>query len=383
MVETMNMMELPIDRIIEEIKIDFQDDNYDPVMIIGKSGIGKTMSIYELTQQLGIGFCEMRLVTMTEVDLLGLPTIDEHGGTTYAANSLLPRVERDGERGILVLDEITSAKSTVRAAAYQLLDSKRALGNYKLPEHWKCVGMGNGMNDGGVYSGMDNAFLSRATCFRAEPDLDSWKKWATKNGVNPVVIAFLNMRPEYIHKFDPDAEAELFPCPRSWTALSKKLNSREARNNGRPLDEESVQICTAGAVGMNVASMFSEFYQFKNKTLDISKILDGSDNTDVRRVDSEVMYITIESLVSVMKKELDKVNNDLGIVEPTKSRVINLLKWVGKIGMQREDYGITLIQDLCKASDTFKDLIRYDEHGIVDSCKEYTEFEEHAMIVLS
>ena len=271
MAETMNMMEISVDRFIKEIKLDLEDENYDPVIGIGKSGVGKTMSISELCEELGIGFCELRLVTLTEIDLLGIPTI-ENGRTTYASNALLPDAKRDGEKGILVLDEITSCSSTIRAAAYQLLDSKRALGNYKLPEHWKVVALGNGIDDGGVFQGMEHAFLSRATCYRIEPNLDSWMKWAVNKGVNSSITAFLKFDPTALHVFNPDEIASVFPCPRSWTALSKKLNAREKRNGGM-LPLEQVELYAAGTVGVKVASEFSGFYSYNSKTVDPEDIL--------------------------------------------------------------------------------------------------------------
>ena len=206
MADNMNMMEISMDTFLNEIKMDLEDEIYEPMIGIGKSGIGKTMGIHELTQQLGIGFCELRLVTMTEIDILGIPKEDANGRTTYAANSLLPDAKRDGERGILVLDEITSAQSTVRAAAYQLLDSKRALGEYKLPERWKVVALGNGIDDGGVFQGMEAAFLSRATCYRIEPNADVWVKWAISHDINSSVIAYIRWRPEnlsLIHISEP------------------------------------------------------------------------------------------------------------------------------------------------------------------------------------
>ena len=356
--ETMNMMELPIDKVLEIIKHDFEDENYDPVIVLGKSGVGKTMSIYELTQKLGIGFCEMRLVTMTEVDLLGIPTIDQYGGTTYASNSLLPRVERDGECGILVLDEITSAERTVRAAAYQLLDSKRALGNYKLPPKWKCIALGNGASDGGVFQGMESAFLSRATCYRVEPDFNAWKKWAIPNGVNPKIIAFLNMHPEFIHKFDPDEIATIFPCSRSWTALSKKLNARESRGK---LSRDMVEIYAAGAVGVEAANYFGVFYEYSNKMISIDSILGGTATTDIDDIESEAMYIAVQSLVQALTKKLS-TNNEVSA--SAFKELGNAMEWTARIGMKVKDYAMVVVRDLTASCDEYRDIMigdRYDE----------------------
>lgn len=383
MSENMNMAELPLDRLIEEIKTDIELGDYSPVMILGKSGVGKTVSIYELTQEMGIGFCEMRLVTMTETDIMGIPTISEHGGTVYAANDLLPRAERDGEVGIIVFDEITSATKTVRASAYQLFDSRRSIGNYKLPEKWKCVALGNGAGDGGVYSGMESAMLSRCTCYRVEPDLEAWKKWAIKHGIHPTIIGFLNMRPEYIHKMDPDEDASIFPCPRSWEALSRKLLAREGRAGGL-LDSQSVDIYAAGAVGEEVSSQFSEFYSFNKKAVSALDILSGKvKKTDINDFDTEAMYITIQAVIAEYVK---RVKGKKNIVEgsPEFNMTINLLQWASNIGKQRIDYGVQIIQDLAAGCMEFKMLIILDtENRIEQLCPEFKEFFERADLMMS
>ena len=89
MAETHNMQQISVERFINEIRNDLEDGNYDPIIGLGKAGVGKTVSIAELCKEMGIGYKEMRLVCLGEIDILGLPTI-ENGRTTYAANALLP-----------------------------------------------------------------------------------------------------------------------------------------------------------------------------------------------------------------------------------------------------------------------------------------------------
>lgn len=380
MSENMNMIELPLDRIIEEIKADLECGDYSPVMILGKSGVGKTVSIHELSKSLGIGFREMRLVTMTEVDIMGIPTIDKYGGTVYAANSLLPRADRDGESGLLVFDEITSASKTVRASAYQLLDSQRSIGNYHLPEKWKCIALGNAAGDGGVFSGMENAFLSRCTCYRVEPDVEAWKKWAIPNGIHPTVLGFISMRPEYIHKMDEDEEASVFPCPRSWEALSRKLIAREKRANGM-LDVDSVEIYAAGSVGAEVAPQFGAFYSFKKKTINAEDILTGKvKDTDTRQYEAEVMYITIQSIIAALTKRIKGKAMTAGT--PEYNMALNVIQWAVNIAKQRVDYGIQIIQDLALGSQEFKEMLVLDfNDNIGKQVDGYSEFCEKANII--
>lgn len=352
----MNMMELTIDQFTQQIKEDLLDENYDPIVGIGKSGVGKTMSIHELTQELGIGFCELRLVTLTEIDMLGIPVI-ENGRTTYASNALLPDATRDGEAGILVLDEITSATSTVRAAAYQLTDSKRRLGNYVLPKHWKVVSLGNGLEDGGVYTGMESAYLSRAMSYRIIPDLPTWKKWAIKNGVNSSVIAYLTFDPSKLHVFDPDEEVSVFPCPRSWTALSTRLNAREKRNGGM-LSPDQVEVYAAGAVGVTEAANFAGFYAYNSKTLSSEDIISGKCKDDISNLDPEVIYLVIQSLIKELGKVLKDGHKGVGEFTPEcVTKTANVINWLVDISNTRLDYTVTALHDLQAGVDLFDEMV--------------------------
>lgn len=382
MAETMNMMSVSVDKFTEIIKTDLEDEIYEPIIGIGKAGVGKTMSIHELTKELKIGYCELRLVTLTEVDMLGIPVI-ENGRTTYASNALLPDPIRDGEAGILVLDEITSASNTVRAAAYQLLDSKRALGNYKLPDHWKVVALGNGIEDGGVFQGMEAAFLSRAACYRVEPQLEAWKKWAVGNKVNPSVIAYLTFDDSKLHKFNPDEMASVFPCPRSWVALSTKLNKREAKNGGK-LSASQVELYAAGCVGEEEAGSFSGFYDYNSKTISAEDILSGkSKGSVVAGLETEVIYIVIQQLIGKIQEELEKGQVDVGKFQPeTVQRVANAVNWFLQAGEIRLDYAMIGIRDISQGSKSFKMLVLLDSQ-FDEMCPEFLNFCNANSIVLS
>lgn len=385
--ETLNMLTVPVARFAQEIEWEMKEGNYQPAIGIGLSGVGKTMAIREMADRLGIGYRELRLVTLTEVDMLGSPVQVKTDGTalsiteqadastirtTYASNDLLPVVERDGEEGVLVLDEITSASAPVRAAAYQLLDSSRALGNYKLPEKWKVVALGNGPDDGGVFSGMESAFLTRngGTCYRIEADLKSWKKWAVEHGVHEAVLAYLSFEPDDIHQMYPDSVASVFPCPRSWTALSTKLKARE-KMMGKILDEEQAIFYAAGAVGVRVAAKFGGFYGYMKEIsgkLDAEDIISGKivkvqgtapnrtftvDGLDT--IPHEAIYIAIESV----SKEIQKIALDKNGVEYAEDSIVtpdgrafagkvaNVLMFAMAIAGIRMDWGVAAIQELC------------------------------------
>lgn len=349
MSDTMNMKSITIKRFLQLVEEQLEDGDLTPILGLGKSGVGKTVGIYELTQKLGIGFCELRLVTLTETDMLGVPMI-ENGRTTYASNELLPMASRDGERGVLVLDEITSAMPGVRAAAFQLLDSKRSLGNYKLPPDWLVVSLGNGISDGGVFQGMELAFLNRCRCYRIEPDLASWKNWAIDNDINESVTGFVSFKPEMLHKFDPDELASVFPSPRSWEALSKQLTNRERRKGGK-LDSDSVELYASGCVGEECAVQFAAFYEYNKKVLNAEDILAGTAPTDLKDMEAETRYILAASITKTLKSECNKEglgdNSQIKRHSELADKVGNVFKWTYGVSKNTAlDLAIMIVKDI-------------------------------------
>lgn len=346
MAETHNMQQISVERFINEIRNDLEDGNYDPIIGLGKAGVGKTVSIAELCKEMGIGYKEMRLVCLGEIDILGLPTI-ENGRTTYAANALLPDENgADGEIGILVLDEITSAEPGVRAAAYQLLDSKRSLGNYHLPPKWKCVALGNGLDDGGVFKNIESAFISRCQCYRIEPDLDSWTRWATKSGVNPTVIAYLKFAPDQLHKMNVDEIASVFPCPRSWTMLAKKITAREKKAPNGVLNREDVELYASGFIGSRDSAAFAAFYAYKEQTIPAADILAGKGDTNLSKYEPQMVYISIENAVNAAINIFKQEEQPRGFTDKTLETAVNLIKWIVAISKTRVDYGFSALSDI-------------------------------------
>lgn len=338
MADSMNMTEVTVEDFLRFIKEQLEDGDLTPILGLGKSGVGKTQSVFEVTQELGIGFKEIRLVTMNETDLLGIPVIERErnqDGTenivaNWASNKLLPIAERDGEVGILVLDEITSATSTIRAASYQLLDSKRALGNYKLPPKWLVVALGNGPDDGGVFQGMEHAFLNRTFAMRVNCDAKTWRKWAVSHEIHPAVVGFISFAPDKLHVFNPDDEAGLFPSPRSWVALSNKLKDRERRNGGK-LEESSVYLYAACCVGVDVATSFASFYKFTEQTIDVFDILKGTANlTEIPLMQAQVVHLSAQQLAKELHKLLENdVKSHNGMTTDAGFKYLdNVCKWI-------------------------------------------------------
>ena len=68
--------------------------------------------------------------------------------TTYAPPDIWPRVERDGEVGVLSIEELPNATKAMQSAMYQLILDRR-LGDYHMPNGWSIIASGNRLEDRG------------------------------------------------------------------------------------------------------------------------------------------------------------------------------------------------------------------------------------------
>lgn len=143
MADSLNMTQITSDKLQRQLSLRIRNGVTSPILILGKAGIGKTEQITQLAKDEGIGYKEIRLLLYDAAELKGIPYADRETQTTKIfPQDIFPTAERDGERGILVLDEVTSCQAQLRTAVFQLLDAKRSLGSYKLPDGWMIVQIG-------------------------------------------------------------------------------------------------------------------------------------------------------------------------------------------------------------------------------------------------
>ena len=76
---------------------------------------------------------------------------------------------------------------------------------------------------------------------------------APPNGIAPEVLFFIQLRPELLHRFDPQSRERAFPCPRTWEFASNIVQ----RRNG--LDPAAERALFRGAVGEAAAVEFAAF----------------------------------------------------------------------------------------------------------------------------
>ena len=189
-----------------------------PPYVQGPPGVGKTAVFHQAAVELGIGYIPQHVSTMEPVDARGIPVQDEERGTTrWPGPDFLPRIERDGDRGLLHFDELVSGVPAVMAALFPAFypdgQGKRHLGECEILPGWLPCGSGNRLGDRGVVYRMPTP-LSKRVCFmEMDAHFDDWVQWALDNGVHPKVIAYLRFNTAAFNRFDPNESVG--PDPRS------------------------------------------------------------------------------------------------------------------------------------------------------------------------
>lgn len=222
------------------------------IMLRGAPGVGKSTIVRSVAKELGIGFIDVRLAQMERVDFAGLPSVRE-GMTEWNVPSFWPRDMKS--KGIILLDEITSAPSDCQVAAYSVvLDRRIPNSNYVLPNGWLIVAAGNRTCDRAVIKTMSSALANRFVHFEVEANSEDWVKWAIVNDINPAIIGFINYRPSHLLKMEGQNLEQGWPSPRSWERVSNVIKMF----NG---NTELLRKVVYGLIGNGVGLEFMEFYK--------------------------------------------------------------------------------------------------------------------------
>ena len=234
------------------------------IMFRGAPGVGKSTLVKSVADELGIDFRDVRLAQMERVDFAGLPSVEKRE-TRWNVPNFWPKDPKS--KGILLLDEITSAPSDVQVAAYSvILDRRIPNSDYALPDGWLIVAAGNRAVDKAVVKTMSSALANRMVHFEVEANSEDWVKWGITNGIHPSVTGFIQYRPALLFKMDGENLEQGWPSPRSWERVSTNVDFFA--------DEEDVlRKVVYGLVGTGVGTEFMEFHRMSAKFDNVLEVL--------------------------------------------------------------------------------------------------------------
>lgn len=375
---------------------------FHPLFVLGLPGVGKTAGIISIVKELGkrlpegkrIGFKKIQLGQTTVGELSGIPVVTD-SKIKRVTQEDLPNEERDGEFGVLFLDEVTTADEMQVQPALGLADTSRSLGVYKLPKNWLVVAAGNGP-DCSNFVRCDDALLSRFTVYDVEYDFkQDWRAWAHANDIDELILAFLNFAPEWIVKpisTEMDNNGMQFPCPRTWTALSDEM-----AKTIRPMSNAELKAKASRVIGVKAATEFAAFALFKDKVdeLDenlIENIFTGVVFEKAKREGKEVnadmtseMYsIILQMLIKEMQHytKNEKYFDGVDFTEECLVRIGNAYRWILAYQIKALDSVLAAVLEISHDVPEVSSLIT-NMAVFSDYCPEFDTFiDEYASVLV-
>jgi MoxR-like ATPase len=277
-----------------------------PLFLWGPPGVGKSAVPREICINRTLTLVDIRMSLLDPTDLRGIPAVVDvkcdvckgTGGETHNCSacggtgirtiakwlepSFLPK---DG-KGIIFLDELTSAPPLNQASAYQLTLDRR-IGEWVVPDGYYIMAAGNNLTDRAVVYPMSTALRNRFSHINFEYNLDDWLDWARHAGINTYIQAFLSWRGgELLFNFKPESTDKAFATPRSWEFASRVLNYFDTSIQREMLD---------GTIGAGAAAEFIGFLRLQEQIPSIQKIFAGE---NIVPKDIGLKYALISALVS-------------------------------------------------------------------------------------
>jgi len=252
-----------------------------PVLLSGAPGCGKTSHVYSLCDGMGMPL-EVVIASIREPsDFGGLPVVGDGGvtlaapawakrlhalnGSEHSLNALQDKALRTGVRGVLFIDEITTAPPAVQAALLRVV-LDRVVGDLALPDCISIVAACNPPEQAAGGWELSPPLANRFVHLSFPLDVQQWVDgfvggWASSRKARrlpeswadavpqqkALVAAFIRSRPELLLKV-PSVESEsagAWPSPRTWDMASIMLGACAAAG----ASEEARMQLVCGCVG--------------------------------------------------------------------------------------------------------------------------------------
>lgn len=294
-----------------------RDSEYVVPMMWGAPGLGKTTAVNDECKKLGIEISTVILAQYDAGELGGFPMLTD-GPRGKQMERCRPAFLPDRGTGVLFLDEFPQAPIANQNIAAQLLQERR-IGEHRLGEGWTIVCAGNDIKHRAGTNQMPSHVKGRQIHLEIEADTNDALDYFLSNGFKPELTGYIRYRPEFLHKFDPDAKAS--PTPRGWERVDSIL--------GWGLSEIAEQYAIAGAVGSPAAADFAGYLQVVRELPDPDQPFKAPMLAEVPS-DPSILYALMASLSSRVESKTVK----------------NLMTYLGRVPNQ--EFVVVCVKDMLK-----------------------------------
>ena len=172
--------------------------------------------------------------------------------------------------GIFNLDELAQANMAQQNIMSQFVNEQR-VGDFAISQGVTIVATGNKPENKAGTTPMPAHLKDRLTPIEIEADHDDWLDYAAQRQLDHRIRAFLKENSQFLHKFDPTANAS--PTPRSWEKASTHIQIDVDRTTRLEL--------LSGQVGTDAANTFEQWLRVESRLPKIEDILSDPKNAKV------------------------------------------------------------------------------------------------------
>ena len=294
-----------------------------PIFIWGAPGIGKSSIVENFAESLGLSCISMLGSQLAPEDIIGVPQIID-GKSVFCP----PRMIARDEPYCLFLDELNACSQEVQKAFYSLIHDRR-IGEYFLPEGSIIIGAGNRAQDNAIVKPMSSALINRMFHVELIASHRDWLEWAGQNGIHPLIIEYIGLRPDHLWRQPPKTE-EPFSTPRSWHILSDAMTSY-----GEGISEKQLEILASGCLSPHHSTQFRAFIKQVRNRYALSSIINGEQKWPHKPEDRDTLYFLAQSFKAQLIKELPADKNHLsGAAQDLAFKAKALMKDLANISLE-------------------------------------------------
>jgi hypothetical protein len=264
---------------------DARDAQYVVPYLIGGAGLGKTTIVKDVAASMNMQCSILSLAQYDAGELGGWPVPSKDGTSMIR---MRPDWMPTEGTGVLFLDELPQAPTANQNIAAQIVNERR-VGPHHLPAGWVIVAAGNRTSDRAGTNNMPSHLKDRLMFLEVEADLEDTIAYFYSKRIDERVCAFLRFRPEWLHKFDRDANA--CPSPRSWERVSSIISWG--------LDPVNQLEALAGQVGRAATADFHGFIKLYTTVPDMDELIANPMGAMISQ-DPAVMYAICAALSAKM-----------------------------------------------------------------------------------
>ncbi len=243
-----------------------------PPFFLGATGIGKTSAVAEGTKLCARTIAAIPpLSTLLPEDAGGIPIPDM---VTSTVKFMPPDFWRIPPNSVIFLDELNLARPDVLSALcsvlWPLADGKKRIGFVEIPSDALVIAAGMPPSPGSPARPLPHFLRSRLRIIEIEASIKDWTNWAILNGVSPLVVGFLNRRPQLLAPEPPaDQSIVAFPTPRAWANVSRMMLEE------RPSSQDLLEANILGMIGPGAVIEFIEYMKDNSTLPNPADVLNG------------------------------------------------------------------------------------------------------------